>query len=183
MLVTVQKSVLSFYRISPGKTVVATGFYWSLTDKLLIQQAAHMLPLKSSFPIDLHTARLEGKRWEVLSTHLVETIPLKSNMGTQKSRHNEPLDLQPTQPPPTWREGREALELLSSRFIIYFTLKHILNTMQKYLFSHAEGVQNRTCYMISKILAKLSRQTSVISRCSRSAYTVHKSHRHYFFLL
>lgn len=92
--------------------MVATVFYWSLTDKPLIQQAVHILPLKSSFPIALHTARLEGKRWEVLSTHLVETIPLNSNMGTQKSHHNEPVDLQPTQPPPTWREGREALETL-----------------------------------------------------------------------
>lgn len=71
-----------------------------------------MLPLKSSFPIALHTARLEGKRWEVLSTHLVEAIPLNSNMGTQKCSHYEPMDLQPTQPPPTWRERREALEVL-----------------------------------------------------------------------
>lgn len=92
--------------------MVVIFFYCSLTDKPLIQQAAHMLPLKSSFPIALQTARLEGKRWEVLSTHLVETIPIKSNMGTQKSSHNEPMDLQPIQAPPTWRERRETLEAL-----------------------------------------------------------------------
>lgn len=113
MLVTEQKSVLSFFTALDLERLwlppfLKFFFNCSLTDKPLIQQAAHILPLKSSFPIALHTDKLEGKRWEVLSTHLVETIP--PNMGTQKSSHNEPMDLQPIHPPPSWRERREALE-------------------------------------------------------------------------
>lgn len=65
ILITEQKSPLAFSDLSARKAMVA-AFYSSLIGKSLIQQAAHLLPLKSSFPIDIRS--LQAKRVEAGGT-------------------------------------------------------------------------------------------------------------------
>lgn len=133
MLITEQKSVLYFYSISPGKTTVLLFFLFfscNLTDKPLVQQAAHILPLKSYFPIVLWTARLEGKIWEVLSTYL-KLFHQTVIWGHRKAVTMSLWIYSQCGHLPHGGSREKPWKLLSLRFTMYFTLKHILNAMHK----------------------------------------------------